>query len=87
MSVAKVGKWGSNLAVRIPLEVAAATGLTAGEGVEIEARDSEIVIRRADDARRARVEALAAMEEILAERGRYSLAGLDIRELIDEGRR
>jgi antitoxin MazE len=87
MSMAKVGKWGSNLAVRIPLEVAAATGLTAGEGVEIEARDSEIVIRRADDARRARIEALAAVEEILAERDRYSLAGLDIRELIDEGRR
>jgi antitoxin component of MazEF toxin-antitoxin module len=87
MSVAKVGKWGSNLAVRIPLEVAAATGLTVGEGVEIEARDSEIVIRRADAGRRARADALAAMQEILSERDRYSLAGLDIGELIEEGRR
>jgi len=41
-----VGKWGKNLAVRLPGQVAKAAGLTNGEQVEIEARDGDIVIRR-----------------------------------------
>jgi antitoxin MazE len=42
-----VGKWGKNLAVRLPGEVVKATGLSDGERVEIETRDGHIVIRRA----------------------------------------
>src|ERR1700731_724958 len=41
-----VGKWGKNLAVRLPGQIAKAAGLTNGEHVEIQARDGDIVIRR-----------------------------------------
>lgn len=41
-----VGRWGKNLAVRFPGEVAEAARLSDGERVEIEARDGDIVIRR-----------------------------------------
>jgi len=47
MSQAIVGKWGKSLAVRIPGEVANAAGVNDGERVEIEARDGDIIIRRA----------------------------------------
>jgi len=47
MSQAIVGRWGKSLAVRIPGEVANATGIGGGERVEVEARDGDIVIRRA----------------------------------------
>jgi antitoxin MazE len=42
-----VGKWGNTLAVRLPGEVAQAARLEDGERVEVEARDGDIVIRRA----------------------------------------
>lgn len=42
-----VGKWGNNLAVRLPKEIANAVGLTEGSAVEIEARSPDIVIRPA----------------------------------------
>ena len=42
-----VGRWGKNLAVRLPGEVAKAARLSEGERVEIETRGSEIVLRRA----------------------------------------
>jgi antitoxin MazE len=38
-----VGRWGKNLAVRVPSE---RCGLRDGERVEIEVRDGELVIRR-----------------------------------------
>ena len=41
-----IGRWGKNLAVRFPGDIARAAGLTEGERVEIEARGSEIVLRR-----------------------------------------
>lgn len=41
-----VGRWGKNLAVRFPGEIAEAARLSDGERVEIEARDGDIVIRR-----------------------------------------
>jgi len=47
MSQAIVGRWGKSLAVRIPGEVATAAGIGGGERVEVEARDGDIVIRRA----------------------------------------
>lgn len=42
-----VGKWGRNLAVRIPGEIAARCGLRDGERVEIETQDGNLVLRRA----------------------------------------
>jgi antitoxin MazE len=41
-----VGRWGKNLAVRLPGQIAKAAGLTDGEHVEFETRDGDIVIRR-----------------------------------------
>lgn len=87
MSQVIVGKWGKSLAVRVPIDVAAAAGLTDGEAVEIEAVDGEIVIRRDTAKAEARRKAEAAMAEILADGIGRSLGGLSIRELIDEGRR
>jgi antitoxin component of MazEF toxin-antitoxin module len=85
MSQATVGRWGKNLAIRVPLDVAKRTGLVDGERVEIEARDGDIVIRR--PAARARKTAEMAAEEILAERQRYRLDRKAILRLIAEGRR
>ncbi|MGH8713390.1 MAG: AbrB/MazE/SpoVT family DNA-binding domain-containing protein [Casimicrobiaceae bacterium] len=42
-----VGRWGRNLAIRFPGEVAAAVGLSSGERLEIASHDGDIVIRRA----------------------------------------
>ncbi len=42
-----VGKWGKNLAIRFPGEVAKAAGLSGGERVDVETLDGDIVIRRA----------------------------------------
>ncbi len=47
MSHITVGKWGKNLAVRFPGDVAREIGLREGEQLEIEAQDGTIVIRRA----------------------------------------
>ena len=46
MAEAVLGKWGKNLALRLPANVARAARLEIGERVELEVRDSEIVIRR-----------------------------------------
>ena len=46
MAEAVLGKWGKNLALRLPVNVARAARLEIGERVEVELRDSEIVIRR-----------------------------------------
>ena len=46
MTYVTVGRWGKNLAVRFPGDVAKAARLTEGERVEIEARDGEIILRR-----------------------------------------
>jgi antitoxin component of MazEF toxin-antitoxin module len=87
MTSAKIGKWGANLALRVPLDIVRATGLQAGEGVVLEVRDGDIVVRRMQARAVARAEALAAAAEILSERKKHPLGGVDIRELIDEGRR
>jgi antitoxin component of MazEF toxin-antitoxin module len=47
MAQATVGKWGKNLAVRLPGEVARAARLSGGERVEVETLGGDIVIRRA----------------------------------------
>jgi antitoxin MazE len=85
MAQATLGKWGRNIAVRLPSEVVKAAGMHSGEKVEIEARGADIVIRRPEAA--AAADALAAAEEIIRESENYTLGGISIRELIDEGRR
>jgi antitoxin MazE len=85
MSQVTVGRWGKNLAIRVPLDVARKAGLADGERVEIQAQDGDIVIRRLSA--RARASAAAAAEEIIAERGRHRLDRKAMRALIAEGRR
>jgi antitoxin MazE len=85
MTQVTVGRWGKNLAVRVPSQVAKKAGLSDGERVEIEARDGDIVIRRPSSRRRKA--ALAAAEEIIAESRGHPLDRKAIRALIDEGRR
>ena len=87
MSQAIVGRWGKNLAIRIPLNVVKATGLNDGERVEIEVQDGDLVIRRPEARARVRSDAEAAAAEIMSERKRYTLGGLSIRTLREEGRR
>jgi antitoxin MazE len=47
MSRVTVGKWGKNLAIRLPAEIVKAVGLSDGEHVEVDTHDGRIVIRRA----------------------------------------
>jgi antitoxin MazE len=87
MSQAIVGRWGKNLAIRIPLSVVKATGLNDGERVEIEVQDGDLVIRRPEARARVRSDAEAAAAEIMAESKRYTLGDITIRKLLEEGRR
>ncbi len=46
MARAVVGRWGKNLAIRFPAEVAKEAGLGVGQRVEIAATDNALVIRK-----------------------------------------
>ncbi|HWY14727.1 MAG TPA: hypothetical protein VNX86_06270 [Rhizomicrobium sp.] len=83
MSRVTIGRMGKNLALRVLSRVARAAGLNQGEHVELEARDSDIVIRRPQ----VRADAQTAAEEIIRERGGHGLGKAAIRKLIEEGRR
>lgn len=85
MSRAKIGRWGKNLAIRVPVAVAKAAHLNEGENVEVEIRDHDIVIRRADA--HSRADAIKAAEEIRRNRRRIKLRGETIKDLINEGRK
>jgi len=87
MSQATVGRWGKSLAIRIPLSVAKATGLSDGERVEIDVQDGDLMIRRPEAHARARSNAEAAAAEIMAESKQHTLGDITIRELLEEGRR
>lgn len=87
MSHSIVGKWGKNLAIRVPMDVARAAGLADGEKVEIEALDGDLVVHRRSARAQARQDAQNAADEIIAESRLHSLGGVSIRELLDEGRR
>ena len=47
MTLATVGRWGKNLALRFPNEIASELHLREGDRLEIEAGTDQIVIRRA----------------------------------------
>lgn len=87
MVEATVGRWGKSLAVRVPQSVAAEAGLADGQKVEFTVKDGDIVIHRAGVSPEARARAMEAVEWIKANRSRFKLDGLTIRDLIDEGRR
>ena len=87
MSQATVGKWGNNLAICFPFEIARASGLSDGERVEIETRDGDIVIRRPAARALRRSQAEAAAAEIVGESKGHRLGEVSIRELLEEGRR
>ncbi|MBU6419843.1 MAG: AbrB/MazE/SpoVT family DNA-binding domain-containing protein [Proteobacteria bacterium] len=87
MSHSIVGKWGKNLAIRVPMDVARAAGLTDGEKVEIEACDGDLVVHRLTARAQARQDAERAAGEIMTESRLHSLGGTPIRELLNEGRR
>lgn len=87
MSEVIVGKWGKSLAIRVPLEIARAVGLSDGESVEVEALDGDILIRRRAAKAQARRDAEAAAAEIIAHAKGHTLGGSSIRELRDEARR
>ena len=87
MTAVIVGRWGKNLAIRVPTEVVRAIGLADGEEVEVEMLDRDIVIHRRAARTRARDMAEAAAREIAEESRCYSLHNVSIRELLDEGRR
>lgn len=82
-----VGKWGKNLAIRVPLEIAREAGLSDGEDVEIEAVDGDILIRRSAARTRGLEQAKAAAAEIIADSKGRSLSGVSIRDLREDGRR
>ena len=85
MSRVTVGKWGKNLAIRVPFEVAETSGLSEGEEVEIEAKDGDLVIHR--PAARVRADARKAAAEIRKHSRGRSLDGVSIKKLIEDGRR
>jgi antitoxin component of MazEF toxin-antitoxin module len=82
MSHSIVGKWGKNLAIRVPMDVARASGLADGEAVEVAVQDGDIVVRRQAAHVRARQDAELAAAEIISDSSRHSLRGISIRELL-----
>jgi len=80
MAKALIGRWGKNLGMRFPTDIAKAIGLELGEEVEIDTRDGDIVIHRPDA--RTRASAQNAADEIIRERRKYSLGKMTIRGLI-----
>jgi antitoxin component of MazEF toxin-antitoxin module len=78
-----VEKWGRDLAIHVPLQVARAVGLSDGERVEIEAQDGDVVVRRS--AARARMDAEAAAAEIVAESRQHPLGNVSLRALLEKG--
>ncbi|MEG3147466.1 AbrB/MazE/SpoVT family DNA-binding domain-containing protein [Sphingomonas sp. RT2P30] len=81
-----VGKWGKNLAVRVPFDIARSAGLSDGEEVDIVTQDGDILLRRSAAHAQRRRDAAQAAAEILADGKALSLKGLSVRDLRDEGR-
>ena len=91
MSQATIGKWGTDLIIRLPSDIVTATRLSDGERVEIEAHNGEIVIRRAAA---VTLEQLLTLEQVFqgksAEEWRAAYAGAfdwgpDVgREIVEE---
>jgi len=85
MTRVTVGKWGKNLAIRVPYELADASGLSDGEQVEMEMKDGDLVVRR--PAAHARARAQKAAKDIRRDGKKYTLGDITIQDLRNEGRR
>jgi antitoxin MazE len=85
LATAILGKWGKNLAVRLPLDIVKTAGLRSGERVDVEARGSDIIIRRPEAD--AMADASAAAEEIMTESELHPLDETVILDMLNEGRR
>jgi antitoxin MazE len=48
MAQVTISKWGKNLAIRLPGEIVKALALSEGERVEVESKDGDILIHRAN---------------------------------------
>ncbi|MBV8795819.1 MAG: AbrB/MazE/SpoVT family DNA-binding domain-containing protein, partial [Hyphomicrobiales bacterium] len=46
MAEAVIGRWGKNLAIRLPAHVAKKAGLGEGERVEIVSSSKEVIVRK-----------------------------------------
>ena len=84
MSQATAGKCADNLAIRVSLDIARASGLSDGERVEIEALDGDLRIRCPAARARRRSQAEAAADEIIDDSKRYALGEVSIRDLLEE---
>ena len=82
-----VGKWGKNLAIRVPVALAETVGLSDGEAVEIEAVDGDLMIRRTTAQAEKRRLAETAAAEMEAESAHSRLGDISVRALLEEGRR
>jgi antitoxin MazE len=88
MNQITVGTWGEAMASGGLQDAGRAAGLVDGERVEIEAKDGDIVIRRAKKVPvKGSPEALAAVERLIENSRGVTLGDATIRELIEEGRR
>jgi antitoxin component of MazEF toxin-antitoxin module len=87
MTAVIVGKWGKNLAIRLPTGVAKTIGLTEGEMVEIDIENGDLPIRRSAALADARQQAEAAAQEMQAESRKYRLGDVSVGALLEEGRR
>jgi len=67
MATVTVGKWGKNLAVRVPAALAESVAPRDGDTVEIEAARGDLLIRRSGAQADARHRAEAAAAEMEAE--------------------
>ena len=86
MSIVTLGRWGKSLALRLPSEFAGNLALSEGASVEVEQRDDEIVIRKA--------QGVATLDDLFrgksADEWRAAYAGSDPlgpdvgREIIDD---
>jgi antitoxin MazE len=86
MTLATVGRWGKNLALRFPSDIARELSLHEGDKLEIEAVSEQIVIRRAKP--RYTLEAMFAGRSTAEWRAIYADSydwGPDVgREIIEE---
>jgi antitoxin MazE len=87
MTAVIVGRWGKNLAIRVPAAVAETVGLTEGETVQIEAVHGDLMIHRSAAQADARQRAELAAAEMEAESKHYRLGDISVRALLEEGRR
>ena len=87
MTKVTVGRWGKSLALRVPVDIAEASGLSDGEQVDLELKDGDILVRRSDAKSETHAKALETLDRLFENSRDIDLDGISFRELIEEGRR